>query len=518
MVELLVEKNNYAEAFAYAERAKGRVLLDVLQSGKANITKAVTEAEAEQERKLRGEIINLNKQISRENSLQQPDTARLAELKANLQKARLAFESFQTDLYVAHPELKVQRGEVRSLTLDQTSKLLDQKTAFLEFVFGEDVSYLFVLTKAEKTNKRSESELDLKTYKLSVKGKDLTARVENFRQLLAERNLDYQESARELYDLIIKPAQQQLRGKTVLGIIPDGALWELPFQALQPREGRFLLEDCAIFYAPSLSVLREIVERSIGLGSMQARAKAEKIVGADKGKEFNLSRYGENSRLILLAFGNPALNGETVSLAKSVYRDEPLGSLPEAETEVKTLARIYGPGRSKILIGAEARESLAKSEASRYRILHFATHGILDDFNPLYSHLLLTAQDGDVTEDGLLEAWEIMRMNLQADLVVLSACQTARGKVGAGEGMIGMTWALFVAGSPTTLASQWKVDSASTTELMIKFHSRLTSRGPKGQAVTKAEALRGAVQELMKDRKYRHPFYWAGFVLVGNGF
>jgi CHAT domain-containing protein len=122
---------------------------------------------------------------------------------------------------------------------------------------------------------------------------------------------------------------------------------------------------------------------------------------------------------------------------------------------------------------------------------------------------------GDRNEDGLLEAWELMRMDLRADLVVLSACETARGRFGAGEGVIGLSWAMFVAGAPATVVSQWKVESASTRELMLGFHQRLIA--PSRKPETKAEALRLAALKLMKNPATSHPFYWAGFVLVGDG-
>jgi CHAT domain-containing protein len=106
-----------------------------------------------------------------------------------------------------------------------------------------------------------------------------------------------------------------------------------------------------------------------------------------------------------------------------------------------------------------------------------------------------------------------MQLDLRADLVLLSACETARGRYGAGEGVIGLTWAMFVAGAPATVVSQWKVESASTRELMLSFHRQL--RAP--VKVTKAAALRQAALKLMKNPQTSHPFYWARFVLVGDG-
>jgi CHAT domain-containing protein len=216
----------------------------------------------------------------------------------------------------------------------------------------------------------------------------------------------------------------------------------------------------------------------------------------------------------LLALGNPSLAASLVAAAKSRDGSLALAELPEAEREVKTLGEIYGAQNSKILTGLAAREETVKVDAGRFPILHFATHGILDDKNPLYSRLMLASSGGN--DDGMLEAREIMKLDLQANLVVLSACQTARGQVGMGEGLIGMSWAFFIAGASTTVVSQWQVDSAGTAQLMVDFHRILRGKDKKTM-VSKAEALRQAALKLMADPKYRHPFFWSGFVVVGNG-
>jgi CHAT domain-containing protein len=303
----------------------------------------------------------------------------------------------------------------------------------------------------------------------------------------------FREPARQLYDILLKPAERQLRGKTTLCIVPDGVLWEMPFQALQPRDAVYLLQDHAVFYAPSLSVFREMVGP---LGQKSHRASESRS---------------------LLAFGNPALSERTIKSAAAIRRDATLTPLPNTEKEVKFIAQLYGSARSQVFIGSEAREDRVKQEAGNFRILHFATHGMLDDGSPLYSRLLLSQLDDVASEDGLLEAREIMEMDLKADLAILSACQTGRGRIGAGEGVIGMSWAFFVAGCPTTVVSQWRVDSSSTTELMMEFHRRLTSHRRGAAGVSKAQALRMAALSLLRKKKYNHPFYWAGFIVVGNG-
>src|ERR1041384_4156587 len=447
MVELLVEQKEFDAALAYAERAKARVLLDVLRSGRIDVTKAMTAAEQDQERSFHNQLVSLNTQIARENQRAQPDAAHLNDLKAQLQKVRLDYEAFQTALYAARPELKTQRGEIETLTSEQARALLpDSRSALLEYVVADERAYLFALTV-----NTAGTTTELNVYPLAIKQKELEDRVARFRETLASGGPGFRQPARELYDLLLKPAAAQLQGRAGLVVVPDGALWELPFQTLQPGPNRYLIEDSAIAYAPSLTALRE-------MNKLRDRKK------------------DAASSPTLLAFGNPALSQHSIAGAKPVLMDEKLEPLPEAERQVNAIKQIYGAARSRVYIGAEATEEHAKADAGSYRILHLATHGILNNSSPMYSSLLLAHADGDSNEDGLLEAWEIMKLNLNADLVVLSACETARGRVGAGEGMIGLSWALFVAGCPTTVVSQWQVESSSTTELMLAFHRSLKAQ------------------------------------------
>lgn len=477
MIDLLVPRAD-PQALIFAERAKGRVLLDVLSNGKVNISKAMTAEEVAKDQALRAEVKALNMRLARMNAGPQPvDTSATV---ARLERARLDYEAFQTNLYAAHPELKIQRGEAPTITLDEAGKLLpDNHTALLEYVVGDDNSYLFVLTKPP-----SGRPLTLKVYTLDRTLKYLTSQAEYFRRAIAERDLGIKTPARQLYDLLIGPAQTQLQDVTKLVIVPDGPLWDLPFQALHRGARGYLLEDYAISYAPSLSVLRDMNAKAAALGS------------APRGPE-------------LFAIGNPNLNRESTTKLASLRSDETLEPLPDAEREVNTLRTLYGSNRSKVLIGAQATEEEVKADAARYRLLHFATHAILDDRNPMYSRLMLASADGNAREDGFLEAWEVMKLDLTAATVVLSACQTARGRIGLGEGMIGMSWALFVAGSPSIVVSQWKVDSARTTDLMVEFHRNLL-RGK-----TKSDALQLSAKKLLRSR-YNHPAYWAGFVLIGS--
>jgi CHAT domain-containing protein/Tfp pilus assembly protein PilF len=485
MVDLLIAEGKKAEALTFAERAKARVLLDVLQTGRVNVTKALTGGEQERDRKLRAELISINTQVTRANQKDNPDQARLDVLKSLREKARLDYEAFQTSLYAAHPELRVQRGEAPVINAGELAALLpDHKSALLEYVITDDATYLFAVSKAD-----GKPVAEVQVFRLPLKPAELAKQTESLWQQLAGRDLGFRTSAKQLYQLLLRPAQAQFQGKTNLVIVPDGKLWELPFQALVAENGRYVIESSAVSYAPSLTVLRE-------MRAQRGRRQDSAVVPT------------------LLALGNPALGQEAIERATRSLRDGKLDPLPEAEAEVKALGQLYGAARSKVYVGAEAREDRAKAEAARAGILHFATHGILNDASPMYSHLVLAPGDQNgigPREDGLLEAWELTQLDLKADLAVLSACETARGRFGAGEGVIGLTWALFVAGVPATVVSQWKVESAGTRELMVDFHQSMRARS------TKADALRQAALKLMKKADTNHPFYWAGFVLIGDG-
>lgn len=524
MVELLIEENDPAVAFEYAERAKGRMLLDVLRHGREDMTRSMTADERDKERSLNASMTVVSAQIRQEIGLPKPDEVKLANLEQRLQQARLEYEAYETRIYAAHPELRIQRGDTEALTLGQVESLIpDQETALLEYVVAPDKTYLFVLTKGD-----SPGSLAVKVFSIPITARELGNRVTKFRELLAGNSLGFKEPARQMYELLVRPAEKELERKAVIGIVPSGQLWELPFQALLSSRDMYFLQEHALFYAPSLSVLREMRKKSPGsAGILPAGGPAARLgTNADVKPRGGLIPASVIASMVkvhaiptfpgpaLLAMGNPSLNSNLVARAQSSDRSLSLGDLPAAEREVRDLGQIYGIQRSKILTGSAATEETLKAEAGRYPILHFATHGLLDDENPLYSRLLLASSNG--SDDGFLEAREIMKLDLHADLAVLSACQTARGTIGPGEGLIGMSWAFFIAGTSTTVVSQWKVDSASTARLMVSFH-RAWQGADKPAPVNKAEALRRAALKLMSDPRYRHPFYWSGFVVMGNG-
>jgi len=474
LIELLIKQGRVVDAFLYAERAKGRVLLDVLSGGKVDLAKALTTSEKKESERLNRRTSEVNDLIRSQEA--NNSSASTTSLYARLDTARLDYRSFEDTLYASHPELKVRSGRTAALTTaDMNSLNLDRDCAYLEYVVGKDGVRLFVLT-----INQADGAPNLQAYPLAIRPDELKAKVDQFHDRLANRHPDYAPASQELYSLLVKPASGQIVNKGTICIIPDGVLWNLPFQALMSSGDHYLLEDHALYYAPSLSVLREMAKERVGK---------------------------EKSATSLIAFGNPVIG-------KDAQRNEELCPLPEAETEVTSVAKTFGSTISKVLIGRDASEKAFRALAPTYSTIHLATHGVIDNRQPLYSHLLLTKTEGDPENDGLLEAREIMNMNLHADLAVLSACETANGRISPGEGVMGMSWAFFVAGTRSMLVSQWKVNSTSTSRLMMNFYQ---SRAPKPHSSGgKAVALQEAARELMKDQRYRHPFYWAGFVLVGR--
>jgi CHAT domain-containing protein len=474
LVDVLTKQGKPLDALLYAERAKGRVVLDAFRGGKPDFAKLLTLAEQAERKRLNRRISEINDIIRKQAAA---DTVTLNSLYSRLDTARLEYQSFQNAVYAAHPDLRIRGGQTATLTTADVNALASEKdTAYLEYVTAKDRVFLFVLTRG-----KSGIDPEVKVYTIAAKSDELVRKVNQFHDALAEHRPGYGMDASELYALLIAPAEEQLRNVETLCIVPDCFLWNVPFQALMTPSEHFLIEDHAVYYAPSLSVLREM----------------------------NLKRgtnHATNSSLI--AFGNPVIG-------KDEQRNADLCPLPEAEQEVSSIARLFGAKDSKVLIGREAAEKTFKDVAPSYSVIHLATHGVIDNRQPLYSHVLLTRTEGDSENDGLLEAREIIDMNLRADLVVLSACETANGRISPGEGVVGMSWAFFVAGTRSMLVSQWKVNSGSTAQLMQSFYGAIRSDQAYANTV-RARALQDAALRTMKKEPYRHPFYWAGFVLIGS--
>ena len=476
----LVAGKREAEAFRVVEQARARGLLDLLAGGRP-VVRSLSDDEQARERRLVQTLVSINAQIQSESSRRAPDRDRLRELDAALARARLARDAFTTEIYSAHPDLRFGRGEAPIVALADTAGLLRPGTAIVEYVVEADRVWAYVL-RAGSAATAAPAAPRVTVVRLPVAAPDLRRQAVMFAGQVASRNLGFARLASSLYDGLVRPLEPHLEGVTRLVLVPDGPLWRVPFQALRSPRG-YLIEERAVSYAPSVSALHALNAR----------------------RQDRLARRGA-APPYLVAFGDPAVGGPIGTL-----RTGTPARLPEAAREVRALGEIYGADRSAVLTDREATEPRLRELASRASLLHVATHGVLDDKSPMYSYLALAPVQGsaDIDADGRLEAWELMGMDLRADLAVLSACETARGEIGDGEGVIGLSWSLFAAGATTAAVSLWEVDSASTTELMIAFHRELA----KGAEVS--PAMRAASLAHIKSPQFRHPFYWAGFSIIG---
>ncbi|HYH10546.1 MAG TPA: CHAT domain-containing protein [Thermoanaerobaculia bacterium] len=468
LADLLFEDGRVEEALQFAERGKGRVLLDALGRERKRADEELPQPEREQLAALVKALGDANKRVLALQVADQKPDAAIAEQRA----VQVALQQFESEIAIRHPQHGL-RTAAAALTPDDVRALARQPDlVILEYVVHQRATHLVVIAPGGA----------LTHHRIPIGAAELAKRVDAYRATLAGRSMRHRAPAHELYDLLLAPAARQLKGKRALAIVPDGALWRLPFESLLGPDDRFVIEHVSCFYLPSLAVYRDVLAR---------QTKPAPRVHT------------------LAAFGNPTAEPTGTG---AIYRDLDLGPLPDAEEEARAIAKLWGPSASVYTRG-EAREEAARQEMQRARIVHFAAHGIFDDANPMFSQIVL-ARDESSSHDGMLQAWELARLNLTADLVVLSACDTARGHYGAGEGLIGMSWALFAGGCPSTVVAQWKVSSRAASTLMIAFHRKLSKEY--ASPFAKADALRAAQLSALRDAKTAHPFYWAAFVLVGS--
>jgi CHAT domain-containing protein len=302
------------------------------------------------------------------------------------------------------------------------------------------------------------------------------------------RSGGFRESARQLYHDLVEPFMKDMKGIRALTVLPDGALHYLPFDVLISPSGKMLLADLEIVHAPSLA--------TIPLTSAKGGASAPPSE--------------------LLAVGDPkypaSVRGDAIqdvvrSVRTAGFRLRPL---PMSRVEVEAIGALYAPSERKVLMGAEATESVVKrSGLGRFRIIHFAAHTLLDERVPDRSGIVLSLVAGQ-QEDGILRSSEVRKLELNADLVVLSACQSGLGRLVRGDGVVGLTQAFLEAGARQVVTTLWDVPDLSAARLMVAFH-RALKRGLPAPA-----ALRAAKLDLLNGPDaFRHPYYWAQFVLWG---
>ncbi|HEU4712152.1 MAG TPA: CHAT domain-containing tetratricopeptide repeat protein [Pyrinomonadaceae bacterium] len=486
-IDFLMDQHRPSEAFQYAERAKTQSLIDLLKNNNVTPQKGLSVEQRRQEQRLSGEVASLQIQLDREEERRLSNETRRLELRDKLRRARASYAEFRQKVFTVNPGLKIIRGELPPLKLDDLRLLItDTSTALLEYTITENNTYLFVLTADKAAGKnpqrKRQFEINLKVYPLEIRHNQLASRVRQFQQLLSSRADNFDELARELYELLVKPAEDQIALKSKLIFVPDGMLWHLPFEALQPDEEQYVVDHRQVSYAPSLSALREMRKPALP---------------------------GPVGRLNLFAYGNPELSKEFTTRSELAHAGVKLESSPAQEEELRRIATAYGPTTTHLSVGPKANEEQVKSDISRAKIMHFAGPAILDDASPMSSFIGLSSATGERDgQDGFLQIREIMNLPSSAELVVLSTAQSKPGI--SGEAAVGFSWGWFVAGTRATLVSRWQVESRTQSTLFNEFYSSIKS------PVSKGRALHQSVLSVRRLAETQHPYYWAGFALIGD--
>ncbi len=332
----------------------------------------------------------------------------------------------------------------------------------------------------------------------------------------------YAVAAYALYKTVVEPAASVIAQKRLL-IVADGALNYIPFEALVSTSENatdyatlpYLVKTNEMVYAPSASVVAAL--RQQGANARATTAADNILLVADPIFDANDPRAktatagaaaGAATRGLSLGNAISAVAGEASAGLKLARLR---GTRSEAE-QIAQLTRAAG-GKAEVWLDLDANEmNVDKRDLKQYRVLHFATHGLLNAEHPQFTGLALSLV-GNQQEDGFLRTDEVFNLRLSRPLVMLSACETGLGKEKRGEGVIGLTRAFMYAGAPTVGVSLWSVSDRSTALLMTDFYTRLLAK----EGASPSASLRAAQQSMIESKRYNAPFFWAPFILVGDG-
>lgn len=439
LIDLLVGLGENTEALVYLERAKARVLLDQLSDpGRRAAVSLGSDAVRRAHAALAAADTAKVAWRSRDTTVEPKEVESLSrEAEREYQKYLVALE----ELRYSDPNYAATlAGEAASVR--QIQEMLDERTVLLEYFLGAERVVIFTVRNAGP----------VEAVVVAVGYEKLREKINRFRDAI-EKGENHTALARELYDLLLRPVAERIRGKR-LGIVAHDVGHFLPFHALI-GEGLYVIEQHEIFYGPSATIL---------------------------GLAF---RKGQGNQGAILSVGNPD------------------GSLRHAESEARRVAELLP--RVRLLLREMALKTRVLEYVHSADIIHFATHAELDSENPMASHLVLAA-------GGRLEVGEIYGIRLTAELVTLSACRTHLGRLTGGDEIISLTTAFIVAGARTVVTSLWAVDDESTAKLMVAFYRGFVKDGS-----SRAQALRHAQLEMIRaGGAASHPRHWAPFVLVGG--
>jgi CHAT domain-containing protein len=475
-----LELGHNEKAFNIQESARAQGFLSLLAARDLSVSDGIP-AELEEERRRVGR--RFRQALSAINSIStSKDQRSVEEAWRELPVLREQLDSIQQKISKLSPRPSSLHFP-RPLPASEIARTLDAGMKILAYQLGETTTQVFVLSGDGRVT----------ATKLPVGTDEIQRQLERFHAALENRLTGSDQAVlhplRELYRSLLEPVEPLFEGADRLLILPDGPLHAVPWAAL--------VREPAAQGPPAGRSWRFFVEWKPFSIALSATVWAE--LKSSRGK----SSPAGSGTLPIAAFGDPVLQPVPFDpeaaplagarLAGSLRRGLDRSPLPFSRREVEGIARLF-PGQVAAFLGPEATEEKAKNLPAGTRLVHFATHGFADERMPMSSGLLLTIPDRteEAAEDGILQAWEIFeRVRLKADLVVLSACDTGRGKDLGGEGLLSLTRAFQFAGARSVVASLWQVPDEGSADLMIRFYQHLKN----GEAA--ADALRGAQLEMI---------------------
>jgi CHAT domain-containing protein/tetratricopeptide (TPR) repeat protein len=512
-IELLMRQHRDVQAFEASERARARSLLELLTESRADIRQGVDPVLLEQERSLETDL-----RIKSEQRIRSQNAA----LDKDLEGLTVQYREVEAQIRTRSPRYAA-LTQPQPLTLAEIqTQLLDPDTLLLEYSLGEERSFLW-----------SVSSNSFHTYELPARAKLEAAAREAYGQMTTSHvpGDGMQGPTLALSRMLLGPMASDLAKKRLV-VVAEGALQYIPFAALPSpaNSGVPLISDHEIVSLPSASTLALLRRESEGrtpapklaivfadpvFSRDDPRVEQSAVAATSKGTKSSSSASKAVDLKALAKNGSAPETSDPDKLERSA-KDSGLPTfdrLRASRREADTIVELAGKGNAVEELDFDSSRETATSEAlSQYRIIHIATHGLLNSHNPELSGLVFSLVDRQgKPQNGFLEAQEIYNLKLGADLVVLSACQTALGKEIRGEGLVGLTRGFMYAGVPRVVASLWKVPDQATTELMQKFY-----RGVLQQGLQPAAALRAAQVSMWKESRRSAPYYWAGFTLQGD--
>ena len=512
-------KGYEALALQASERARARSLLELLTEARADIRTGVDPKLLERERTIQQKL-----DVAEKHRLEGATRSNTGTQAQGLEKEIAAlleeYRQVQAQIRATSPRYGA-LTQPQPLTLAEIQQqVLDDETMLLQYSLGEERSYLWAVTKTSITS-----------YELPKRA-DIEALVQQFNQLMktptyrlnSSRGLGVNvrsdspssEVATQLSQILLQPVAGQLGNKRLL-IVGDGALQYVPFAAL-PVPGTSgvgarhvvpLLVNHEIVNLPSASTIAVLRQDANGR-KMAAKAIAVLADPVFSPDDERLKERGEQGSTLPLEQGNL----DRRALARAARETNiTFNRLPFTRREAEQiLALVPATSRLQAFDFAANRATATSPELSQYRIVHFATHGILNSKQPELSGVVLSLLDETgKPQNGFLRLHDVFNLNLPAELIVLSACETGLGEEVKGEGLVGLTRGFMYAGSPRVVVSLWSVDDEATSELMVKFYKKMLQDGLKPAA-----ALRAAQLEMWQQQQWQAPYYWAAFTLQGE--